>query len=334
MKKIVRKTVSQTYKIKAVSLACGVPAPTLRIWESRYGAFSPQRTPTGQRAYTDEDLLKASLLKRLVDAGHAISSIANLSAPQLRDLSLVALDNHAVANGEELRYQAVSVMVVGLSLASRVEHCRSRLSDRSTKLYVGEVYPDLDSGLKGAPTSSTQVLLIHVNSLHIDTKSQVDDLIRHTGASRTILLYNFGQERVIEWIKNSGITVRREPVSESDLLDLLESVLLLDARKSASLPPASAVIPGRRYTDEGLQAIARISTNVLCECPRHVAEIISMLANFERYSHDCLNNSAEDAHLHAQLKAVAGSCRAMFERAMEAVSEHENIDLTPFRMDL
>jgi hypothetical protein len=70
----------------------------------------------------------------------------------------------------------------------------------------------------------------------------------------------------------------------------------------------------------------------LCECPRHVAEIIGMLCHFEQYSHDCLNKSSEDAHLHALLKSVAGSCRAMFERAMESVANHEGIDLAPFRL--
>ena len=76
-----------------------------------------------------------------------------------------------------------------------------------------------------------------------------------------------------------------------------------------------------------LLKLANISSNVLCECPKHVAEIISQLASFEQYSHDCLNKSNEDAHLHAHLSAISGSARALFESALEMIAKHEGIDL-------
>jgi hypothetical protein len=58
-----------------------------------------------------------------------------------------------------------------------------------------------------------------------------------------------------------------------------------------------------------------------------VAELIAQLASFEQYSQDCLNKSAEDAHLHAYLSSVSGSARALFEKALEMVAKHENISL-------
>ena len=73
--------------------------------------------------------------------------------------------------------------------------------------------------------------------------------------------------------------------------------------------------------------MAGISTNILCECPRHVAEIIAQLASFEQYSQECLNKSSEDAHLHAYLHSVSGSARALFEHALEKVAQHEGLDL-------
>ena len=88
-----------------------------------------------------------------------------------------------------------------------------------------------------------------------------------------------------------------------------------------------AMIPPRQYSDQTLAKVAGISTDVLCECPRHVAELITQLASFEQYSQECLNNSQEDAQLHAQLSAISGTARALFERALEMVAEHEGIDL-------
>jgi hypothetical protein len=87
------------------------------------------------------------------------------------------------------------------------------------------------------------------------------------------------------------------------------------------------LIPPRKYDDIELMRVAGISTNVLCECPKHVAEIITQLASFEQYSRECLNNSTEDAHLHSYLSTVSGSARALFESALEMVAKHEGIDL-------
>ena len=79
---------SNTYahKIGAVSSLSGVPAPTLRIWEARYDCFTPHKTEGKHRLYSDDDVLKATLLKRLTENGHSISSVASLSCTALNDL--------------------------------------------------------------------------------------------------------------------------------------------------------------------------------------------------------------------------------------------------------
>ena len=66
---------------------------------------------------------------------------------------------------------------------------------------------------------------------------------------------------------------------------------------------------------------------MLCECPRHVAEIIAQLVSFEQYSQECLNKSSEDARLHAYLHSVSGSARALFEHALQMLAEHEGLTL-------
>jgi len=121
--------------------------------------------------------------------------------------------------------------------------------------------------------------------------------------------------------------VRREPLTDYELAELIRSVLNVDANHALSEITPSSMIPARKYSDETLARVAGISTNVLCECPRHVAEIIAQLASFEQYSQECLNKSAEDAHLHAYLTSVSGSARALFEHALEKVAQHEGIEL-------
>jgi len=170
--------------------------------------------------------------------------------------------------------------------------------------------------------------MVKVNSLHAGVQVEIHKLAQNCQALQVIVLYNFGQEKVIESLKLSGMLVRREPIPDSELADFINSVLLIDTSKNSSTLTAGTVIPQRKYSDKTLMRVAGISTNVLCECPKHVAEIITQLTSFEQYSHDCLNKSSEDAHLHAFLSSVSGSARALFESALEMVAKHEGIDLS------
>jgi hypothetical protein len=86
-------------------------------------------------------------------------------------------------------------------------------------------------------------------------------------------------------------------------------------------------IPPRQFSDAVLQRVANIPSQVLCECPRHVAELIGQLGRFEDYSRDCLNQSAKDAELHTQLNSMAATARALFEQALHMVAQHEGISL-------
>ena len=84
--------VDPAYRIGAVSRLTGIAADTLRVWERRYGVVEPRRSEKGGRLYTKDDIGRLALIKRLVDAGHAIGSIANLSLDQLEErLEAIAL---------------------------------------------------------------------------------------------------------------------------------------------------------------------------------------------------------------------------------------------------
>jgi DNA-binding transcriptional MerR regulator/methylmalonyl-CoA mutase cobalamin-binding subunit len=56
------------------------------MWEKRYGAVVPARTPTGHRLYTDEDIERLVLLSRATAAGESIGQIATLSREELARL--------------------------------------------------------------------------------------------------------------------------------------------------------------------------------------------------------------------------------------------------------
>ena len=317
------------HKIGAVSSLSGVPTPTLRVWEVRYATFTPLKTQGQHRLYSDDDVLKATLLKRLTEQGHAISNIANLSSQALNNLLMQQQSSNRIQVHRQLEDRSISMAIVGLALAGRIESKKFTLSFNNHEIKVTDIFNDLSDALGAEFEQPTQILLIKTNSLHAGIEVDIHKLAQKCQALQVIVLYNYGQQNIIESMKFSGMIVRREPISDSDLADLINSVLLVGAEQKNSGFVVGAVIPQRKYSDATLAKVAAISSNVLCECPRHVAEIIAQLASFEQYTHECLNKSTEDAHLHAYLSSVSGSARALFESALEMVAKHEGIELVP-----
>ena len=318
---------SVAHRIGAVSALSGVPVPTLRVWEIRYATFNPRLSNGGQRLYGDDDVLRATLLKRLTEQGHAISSIANYDAARLNALlqQQNVSSRHDIAKHAEV--QTVSVAVVGLTLAARLTSEKFKKIFAANAVHVTDIFSDLDAALGATTSAQPQFLLVGVNSLHALVQADLHRLIDQSNVPQTIVLYRFGQEQVVESMKRAGMVVRRDPVSDYELADLIGSSLLVDAPRAMGHAGTGATIPARKYNDATLARMANISTNILCECPRHVAEIIALLVSFEQYSQECLNKSTEDAHLHAYLHSVSGSARALFEHALEKVAQHEGLDL-------
>lgn len=75
------------YRVGMVSRMTGLSTHTLRMWEKRYAAVVPKRTPAGGRLYTDRDVERLRLLHKLVDAGHSIGGIAKLPDGDLRRMA-------------------------------------------------------------------------------------------------------------------------------------------------------------------------------------------------------------------------------------------------------
>jgi DNA-binding transcriptional MerR regulator len=317
---------NQSYRIGTISKLAGIPVPTLRVWESRYAAFAPIKTEGQHRMYGEEDLLRATLMKQLCDEGHPISTIANLDVQALSQLH----NKHrhgGTLEANKKPSQSVKIAVIGLALAGRIEAKNFSLNLLGSGIEVTNIFADIEAAQSRSFERPAEILLLKVNTLHEIVMRDVQRITAKNTTTQVIVLYNYGREQVAHAMRAAGMLVRREPITDYELAELIRSVLTVDANHSLSEVTPSSMIPARKYSDETLARVAGISTNVLCECPRHVAEIIAQLASFEQYSQECLNKSAEDAHLHAYLTSVSGSARALFEHALEKVAQHEGIEL-------
>jgi methanogenic corrinoid protein MtbC1 len=77
---------AKRHPIRVAARRTGTSETTLRAWERRYRAVSPARAETGRRLYSDQDIERLQLIRRAVDAGRSVSSVANLPDAALRRL--------------------------------------------------------------------------------------------------------------------------------------------------------------------------------------------------------------------------------------------------------
>lgn len=109
-----KKPPETLYSLRQVVDLTGISEFTLRGWEGRYRALRPQRTATGRRMYSADDLLRAKALLRLTEQGLRIGEIARLPTSRLR----AQIENREAPEAEKETAPQVAVLI---RLAERFE---------------------------------------------------------------------------------------------------------------------------------------------------------------------------------------------------------------------
>ncbi|HSG20529.1 MAG TPA: MerR family transcriptional regulator, partial [Burkholderiaceae bacterium] len=73
-------------KTGAAARLSGIPVETLRVWERRHAVSGEPLRRGTHRLYSRAQVERLALVKRLVDGGHAIGSLAPLSDAQLAQM--------------------------------------------------------------------------------------------------------------------------------------------------------------------------------------------------------------------------------------------------------
>jgi MerR family transcriptional regulator, light-induced transcriptional regulator len=71
------------HPVRVAASKSGVNPHVLRAWERRYGVVTPVRSEGGQRLYSDLDVERLRLLRRLTGRGHGIGQLSRLSSDEL-----------------------------------------------------------------------------------------------------------------------------------------------------------------------------------------------------------------------------------------------------------
>ena len=311
-----------------------MPVATLRVWERRYALTQPATSPSGQRLYSADDVRRLAMLKQLTDLGHAIGSLAPLNEKQLQRVASTHAD--ALVTARRGAHAGVAkaapvgvwrVVLIGPMLGPRLQ--RPALLKRLGRP-VELLGPFVDAAQAAAALRGRAVdaLLVHEPLLHPDWLAGVVKAAPKLAAVPKAVLYGYGSEAVCDTLATAGVSLLREPQTDTVLGQWLHSVAA-SGGPSWQAPPAplqvGEPVPPPRWDDAALADFAGLSSAIACECPRHVAELLAQLSHFEAYSAECGHRNAADAQLHAYLQRVAATARASFETALEHVAVHEGL---------
>ena len=342
-----------TFRSGAVARAAGMPVSTLRIWEQRYQAVGPTTAPSGHRLYSAADVDRVVMLRQLTQKGHAIGSLAALTADQLQELARARVSDEVERGAQPpARSTPLQIVVVGLGMARRLG-LPAVLERWARPPRIIGVYDSLDEASQAAAGSGgapIDLLLWHAPSLQDGAVADLTAARDAWQARETAVAYRFAVPTARDALVNAGASVVREPADDGALVAWLSSFgaaplpsgharadangekasdhgidrHLLDA---LTMSVGANPLPTRRFDDASLTEFAGLPSKVACECPSHVAELLMQIASFESYSASCASRSPADAELHAYLQRVAGTARMLFETALERVAVAEGLAL-------
>ena len=291
--------------IGAVVDLTGIPAHTLRKWETRHSLVVPVRTASGRRVYTQAQVEALRLVRTLHQLGHSLASLAPLSLEELQALAA----QHEMS---EPAFAVSSLLVVGPTL------CASFARQDHAGVAVTLKESDAAHWLGSGDATDAEAILVEVPSLTLDLAERLVELAdRHQGS--VLVAYAFATRQTLRALRLRNVFALAMPVEPETVFALLSAGHR--PRQSGEDAPA-------RFTGEQLARIAAMSPSIQCECPNHIARLLMEIGAFEEYCAQCEDSDPKERALHEHLGRVTAQARALFEEALVAVADADGLELS------
>ena len=314
------------YRIATVSHLTGIPVQTLRVWESRHAVVQPTRSAGNVRLYRRADIERLSLIKAAVDAGQAISSVAVLTDRQIKARFK---DAPVSTTAAKARKAGCRVLVVGAALASVLKmawKARSDVRVQASLPALADIDTDADTGTEPRSLPSVDAVIVDAPVLRNDLPAALRQLRTMTQTPVLIVVYGFGSRQILSRLDNANIIALAAPADPAQLARICQLGLSINpappAAFSQMLMHSAAA---RRYDEAFLHQLSQMPSKVQCECPNHLADLLTKLNAFERYSLDCESTNIKDAAMHAMMYSASGHCREFLEEVLRRLMAHEGI---------
>jgi len=179
------------------------------------------------------------------------------------------------------------------------------------------------------PALSPTVIVLDLAEFGDGADDQVRALIDACKAELTIVTYSFARRQLIRSMQtqNQQVRVLQSPIT----LALLQAHFapfvirqVLETGRKESVPMENRPAP-QKFNREQLGKLMEVTSEIICECPNHLAQIVEKLQSFELYSKDCENRNEQDRAIHTMLYRASATARLEMEKALEQLVAHEKI---------
>jgi len=288
-------TDTDLYKIGTVAKLTGIAVERLRAWERRYG-LTPASREGKTRFFSATQVERLRRIKRLIDQGHPVSTLINLSDAALNE-RLQAL---TPAPLEHAPNAAPAVALVGTQLLMLEQDTTAAARVNVTGRWVNiDVCLPAIAALEAAE-DLPDVLVVLQGSVTPESLDRLDSL---PATVKRLVIYHYATDSGLTVAADRGLMLLRWPVQWSDIEQAVASLVRAPLKAGRHAP--------RRFSDDQLFTIASAcgykegggSTNnhdsataqqgLACACPAELVHLISALNAFTDHSAACSTPSAD-----------------------------------------
>lgn len=295
------------YRIGTIAKLTGLSVERLRAWERRY-ELVPDHRQGKTRYYSQSQLDRLQKIKRLIDAGHSISSLIELTDQHL-DARLSSRTTSAAP-------RSVRVGLIGPNLLML-----EKSSKDTTRITVDERWTNMDAFAadEAAVGSNIDVIIAEIPLLSIKLVRFIRE--KSAKATQVVLIYQFANTQQVESVRAEGIPTIKWPATWAEIEGTC-------ARLTGAPLRSAQPIPGT-FSDEELIDAAG-SSHDPNGLPGHLVSLITQLNAFSEFALDCADQhhlvaegDAASADLYEHVHVEATHARAQLELALQSMLSAE-----------
>ncbi len=290
------------YKIGAAAKRTGISPECLRAWERRYGLVPAQRAGK-TRFYSASQVERLTSVKTLLDQGHPISQLIQLSDDELRR-RLQPSPRRATPHRRRTG-------LVGGQLI--LAHREARLGPETTHAnmeIVQEWTTAADLKADHGALPELDCLVVYVPTLDNQQIENIEQIVPDTGL---VVAFRYATATDLEACRQAGRSLLRWPAEWHTL-----------ERRVAATVPLVAGAP-RRYSDGELVHISLSASRAGCECPRYLAELIREINDYESHARRCTSVRGIVDQDHRLVAGNLGTARGQLEESLHVLVEKHGL---------
>ena len=234
------------YTIGTVARLSGFSPHQLRKWESRLGLLIPDRAANGRRVYSEKQIDRLKMLRRLINAGYRIGDLAKMGEEHWYTLDPESRES---ANYRETCALISGKMICAVLDANKehVPNCLTlQLSKNRLNCNVLDLIADVD---------------VLVAEIGIVTKDEVKVILEAQNRGLNVLIvFRSCESELLKELISCGVVCMKAPVPPKTLIQQIKAFAKSKSDRSAE------AIPQRRFSDilrcfeEGPHTLAETST--------------------------------------------------------------------------